>query len=722
VEAVVESRVESDQPAAQQRMASGLHLQFFGPMALRRGADALALPPSRKVRGLIAYLALASHAVARSHLCELLWDVPNDPRGELRWCLSKARGLLDEPGRPRVLTLGETVRLDLDDCAFDVREVHRATQQGVAHLAPQRLRELAALCTGDFLQGLEIARSAPFSAWLTGQRRHLRAAHAAILEHLARALPPAGDEAVDCLERWLQLAPFDRHAHELLLDALARRGRIREGDEHLAAAARAFEAEGQDWAMLGLAWRAAKARHAGMPVTPRAEAPFFRSVAGAQPEAATDTPRAAPPPGVQPAGLASGAHPEAPASGGQSDAPAAGGRGHRRASIAVMPFDEPARDQAARGGLADGLAYDVITRLAKLRSLFVIAQGTVFALDERRVGAEEAGRRLDVDYVVAGTLRRSASQLQVQVQLTETRSARIVWADTFSSRLHDALDVLDEIGNRIVASIEHQIELAERNRAMLKPPASLDAWEAHHRGLWHMYRFNRDDNEQARRFFEQALKLDPTFSRPHAGLSFTHFQNAFLGWGERAREIELAHAAASRGLMTDEHDPSAHWAMGRALWLRGRVDEALAELDTAVELSPNFALGHYTLGFVHAQQGDPLAAIREADHSRELSPFDPLLFAMQGTRALALTRLGRFDEAADWAAKAAARPNAHAHILAIAAHCLALAGRVDEARAAAAEVRRRMPGYRAEDFLTAFRFSGEAEGLVRRAATLIGLG
>jgi DNA-binding SARP family transcriptional activator/TolB-like protein len=683
MEAVVESRVESDR-APPTRGDAELQLQLLGPMAIRRGARSLALPPSRKVRGLIAYLALAPRAVARSQLCELLWDVPNDPRGELRWCLSKARALLDEPGHTRVIADGEAVRLDLTGCAVDADEVRRATQEGLASLALERLRELTALCAGDFLQGFEIERSAPFSAWLIGQRRHLRAAHAAILEHRVRALPPACDEALGCLEQWLQLAPFDRQAHELMLDALARRRRIREGDEHLAAAARAFEAEGQDWAPIGLAWRAAKARHAGVPAAPRDGEPLLHMPAGDEPI-------------VAPA------------------------RARHRASLAVMPFTDTTRDSSVRGGLADGLVYDVITRLAKLRSVFVIAQGTVFALDERRIGTEEAGRRLNVDYVAGGTLRRSGSELHVSVQLTETRSARIVWADTFSASQHDALGVLEVIGDRIVASIAHQIELAERNRAVLKAPNSLDAWEAHHRGLWHMYRFNREDNLEARRFFEAALQLDPTFSRPYAGVSFTHFQSAFLGWGERAHEVEQAYAAASRGLMADEQDPAAHWAMGRALWLRGRLDDSLTELDTSVELSPNFALGHYTLAFIHAQSGDAQAAIRAADHSRDLSPFDPLLFAMLATRAMALIRLGRFDEAADWGAKAALRPNAHVHVLAIAAHCLALAGRVDEARTLTATLHQRVPGYRVDDFLGAFRFGGDGEALVRRGAKLIGL-
>src|SRR5262249_58922709 len=120
-----------------------------------------------------------------------------------------------------------------------------------------------------------------------------------------------------------------------------------------------------------------------------------------------------------------------------------------------------------------------------------------------------------------------------------------------------------------------------------------------------------------------------------------------------------------------------------------------------IELSPNFALGNYTLAFVPSQGGDARAAITFSDHSRHLSPFDPMLFAMFGARAMALVRLGRFDEAADWAVKAAARPNAHAHILGIAAYSLALAGRREEARAYMAAIRKNLPAYGADDFLTA---------------------
>ncbi len=682
--------VESAAGAAQAH-ARALRLRLLGPMEVLRDGRPLALPPSRKVRALVALLAAQPRGIARSRLCELLWDLPNDPRGELRWCLSKARALLDHAQHTRVLSDADTVRLDLDDGDVDVREVDRALRAGVDSLDAGALRRLASHFAGDFLQGLEIARAPAFSAWLVAQRRHYRAAHAVVLEHLARATPAHDDEAIVHVERWLQLAPLDRRAHEQMLEVLARRGRLADGDEHLAVATRLFEAEGQDWRPIGLAWRRLRAGLTGSS-TAAATAP--------RPEAAAPPIVAAP--------VADGAADPSP-------------RPARRASIAVMPFADVPRPAGPRSALSHGLTFDVIARLAKLRSMFVIAQGTVFALDARDVGAEEAGRALDVDYVCSGSLRRDGERVDASVQLVETRTARIVWADTFAARADGALSVLDEIGNRIVASIALRIEEAERNRAVLKPPDSLDAWEAHHRGLWHMFRFNREDNEQAHHFFDAAVKLDPTFSRPWAGLSFTHFQNAFLGWGEREREVEAAYRTASQALAADELDPSAHWALGRALWLRGRVDASLGELDTAVELSPNFALGHYTRAFIHAQSGDPEAGIRASDHSRELSPFDPLLFAMLCTRAIALMRLGRFDEAADWALRAVARPNAHVHILGIAAHCLALADRLDEAHAVVASIRRQVRGYRVDDLIAAFRFGDDALALMRRVSPRIGL-
>jgi DNA-binding SARP family transcriptional activator len=651
---------------------------MLGPVGVSRGGAAQALPSSRKLRALLAYLALESAPVSRSRLCDLLWDVPNDPRGELRWYLSKLRNLLDDENRRRVVTSEHGIALDLSDCSVDAREIDSAVRAGLEGTSSD---DLAALCQrfgGDLLEGVQIDGNPEFAGWLAARRQRYRDAHVAVLRELTARVPDGSEETFRHLEAWLRIAPFDPRAHETMLRALVTRGRVYDAEEHFAATIRSFEQEQLDWSPLRDAWQALRT-----PAAAPAEAPV---IAMARPDMAA-------------------ARDASPG---------------RRASVAVMPFVD--RTQAeSRDRVADGLSDDIITRLAKLRVLFVIARGTTYALRDRGIDAQQAGRILNVEYVVTGSLRRQANRVTVAVELAETQQARIVWTDQLEAVADDTFSVLDAIVDRIVAAIAEEIETAESHRALLKPPSSLDAWESYHRGLWHMYKFNAPDNREAAQLFRGALDLDPTFSRAYAGLSFTHFQNAFLDLTEdRARQIDLAFESAGRSVDADDRDPAAHWAMGRALWLRGVQDESLTELRRSIELSPNFALGHYTLGFVQSQMGDPHAAIDATNYSRQLSPFDPLQFAMLASRAIAHIRLGEASEAADFAVKASGRPNAHTHILAIAVASLILANRLDEARAFVARIRERVPSYSMENFLRAFRFEPETQLLFRRAARRVG--
>lgn len=649
-----------------------LQIRVLGPVGVLRDGAPVPLPRSRKVRALLAFLTLEPRPASRSRLCDVFWDVPNDPRGELRWCLSKLRGVLDDPERPRVITTGPSlVALDLADSFVDARAVDQLAAGGISEASSERLREAADLFAGELLDGMQID-GPQFAGWLLAQRQHYRALQVAILRELAKRAAPGSEEVFRRLEAWLALAPFDRRAHEAMIDALLRGDRARDAEAHVGAAIRAFEQEGLDAAPLRAAWQ-------------RARGPAAESSASAASAAA-------------PAG-------EVPLP--------------RRGSVVVMPFVDgtPGSSQAA-----NGVTDDIITRLAKLRVLFVIARGSAYALGERGVGAREAGRMLNVEYVVSGVVRRQGDKLSVLVELAQTRDAGIVWADEIEGSADQTFSALDSIVDRIVALISEEIERAESMRALIKPPSSLDAWEAYHRGLWHMYRFNAADNKLAERFFGAALALDANFSRAHAGLSFTHFQNVFLGLtSDREQQTALALDTARQSLAADDRDPAAHWALGRALWLRGEQAESIAELARSVELSPNFALGHYTLGFVHAQSGDPATAIESSDHSRRLSPFDPLQFGMLASRALAHMRLGQREEAAHWAIKAAGRPNAHAHILAIAAVNQALLGQREPAREQVARIRGKLPGYCVEDFLRAFRLTPDAEQLVRSGARQIGL-
>jgi len=389
----------------------------------------------------------------------------------------------------------------------------------------------------------------------------------------------------------------------------------------------------------------------------------------------------------------------------------------RRASIAVMPFEA---NSQVPGSFANGLSHDIISGLARLRTLFVIARGSTFALRDRASNPREIGRALNVDYAATGSVVRSRDRLLVSVELSATGDGHLIWADGYETPLTHTFEILDHLAAKIISSLHAEIEATERNRAMLRPPNSLNAWEAHHRGLWHMYRFTGADNAQAQKHFERAIKLDPTFSRAYAGLSFTHWQNAFLfKSANRQQEADQAFDAAGRGLLADHRDPAAHWAMGRALWLRGQDAASIRELNEAVALSPNFAIGHYTLGFVQAQTGDARAAIEATDVARDLSPFDPMLYAMCAARACALFRLERYEEAADWALKVSQQPNAHAHARAMSALILAGAGRLEESFREVGAVHSLRPDYGIDEFFSSFRLLSDQERTFRSLAKQI---
>lgn len=650
----------------------GLELRLLGPLKLLRAGAAVPLPPSRKVRALLAYLALASRPIPRERLCSLLWQVPDDPRGELRWGLSKLRSLIDDPAHRRVVACDDGIALDLTGCDVDVLRLLAATEAGFGRLGDMELQTLAAAAEHAFLEGTELAESIEFEHWVASRRSEFRSLEIALVAETARRAARGTAAGWAATRRWIELSPFDIGAHARLLAELYDRRLIDDGTRHLERTARSFAADGIDFAPVAAAWKELR---------------------------------------TTPASVA------AEAAGHEAIEPSA----QHRISVAIMPLQETSAGGIGPSDLGNALTHDVISRLARLRGLFVIARGSVFAIAPEQLGYREIGERLGVRYVVTGLLERHETATTAVIEVVEAASAHIVWTDRFEASSLDRLAVLDEIGNGIVSAIASEIETAERNRAILRPPESLDAWEAYHRGLWHMYRFTAAENEHAAEFFRRSAQLDPTFSRAQAGLSFTHWQRAFQRWGERNDEVRRAIETAEQSLLIDEQNPAAHWSMGRALWLVGDQAEAVGALERSVALSPNFALGHYALAFVHCQAGDPETAISASDHSRLLSPHDPLLFGILGTRAMALVRLGAFAEAAQWGVKAAARPNAHVHILAIAAHCLALAGRIEEARTHVARIHALSPGYRLDDFLNTFRFEADTQMRYRKAAAAIGL-
>jgi tetratricopeptide (TPR) repeat protein len=232
---------------------------------------------------------------------------------------------------------------------------------------------------------------------------------------------------------------------------------------------------------------------------------------------------------------------------------------------------------------------------------------------------------------------------------------------------------------------------------------NLDAWSAFHLGLQHMYRFNRTDNAAATALFERAVALDPAFARAHAGLSFVHFQTAFLRHADDlAAEIAQARRCAERGLELDPLDPFVNFTMGRTYWLEGDLERSLGWLERATSISPNYAQGIYARGWTETLAGRGLEGRGHVDLAMRLSPLDPLHYAMLGTRAFSHLAVGEDGEAAQWAERAARSPGAHVLIAMIACAAHTLGGDPARGAAWAANVRTRNPALARVDFFRSF--------------------
>ncbi|MDQ6647500.1 MAG: winged helix-turn-helix domain-containing protein [Pseudomonadota bacterium] len=373
-----------------------------------------------------------------------------------------------------------------------------------------------------------------------------------------------------------------------------------------------------------------------------------------------------------------------------------------RPSIAVLPF-RLLGSAGPYAAIADALPHDLITELARLRWLFVTARESSFRLRGADAGAADIGRLLGVRYYLSGTVEISRSRLEVTVELIDTRDGGIVWAQHFAGGIDDVHQVRGDIRSRILCALEIHIPLHEASLARLSVTENLDAWSAYHLGLQHMYRFNRSDNAVATALFQQSVTKDPGFARAHAGLSFVHFQTAFMHHSEDlAGETALSRHYAQRGLELDPIDPFVNFAMGRSFWLDGDLENSLAWLERATVISPNYAQGLYARSWTETLSERSLEGRQHVDLAMRLSPIDPLYYAMLGTRAFSHMVLGEDDQAAEWAERAARSPGAHVLIAMIAVAAHALAGDAVRATSWAADVRERNPALTRDDFFRAF--------------------
>jgi TolB-like protein/DNA-binding winged helix-turn-helix (wHTH) protein len=274
-----------------------------------------------------------------------------------------------------------------------------------------------------------------------------------------------------------------------------------------------------------------------------------------------------------------------------------------RPSLAILPFRFAGGD-GRYAALASALPDELITDLARLRWLLVTARGSSFRLRAADADFGEIGRLLCVRYCLSGTVEVEDRRLLVIVELVDTANGAVVWADRFSGRIDDVYAIREQIRTQVLAALEIRIPLHEAALARHSAVEDLDAWSAYHLGLQHLYRFNRVDNAAATALFERAVALDATFARAHAGLSFVHFQTAFMRYTDDvAAAIAQARRFAELGLERDPLDPFVNFTMGRTYWLEGDLESGLGWLERATDLSPHYAQGIYARAWTETLAG-----------------------------------------------------------------------------------------------------------------------
>ncbi len=297
-------------------------------------------------------------------------------------------------------------------------------------------------------------------------------------------------------------------------------------------------------------------------------------------------------------------------------------------SIAVLPFNNMS-DDAEQEYFADGMTEDLITDLAKISGLLVIARNSTFAYKGQSLDVREVARQLDVRYVVEGSVRKAGGRIRINAQLIDAETGTHLWAERYDREATDVFDLQDEVRARIVAALRVKLTPAEEDRLARKLTDNAEAYDHYIRGLQQESFFTEEGNLESRRLFEQALKLDPTFAAAMGKLATAHTLAAENGWSPSPEEsLETARLLAEKAVAVDGDLPQAHWAVAR-VYSRKRLfdgDRAVASLRKAIDLDPNYADGHAFLATVLVFVGRAEEALGHVETAMRLNPHFPFWY------------------------------------------------------------------------------------------------
>ncbi len=318
-------------------------------------------------------------------------------------------------------------------------------------------------------------------------------------------------------------------------------------------------------------------------------------------------------------------------------------------SIAVLPFTNMSSDPEQEF-FADGITEDIITALSRIPDLFVISRNSTFIYKGRAVRPDEVARDLGVRYILEGSVRVSRNRIRVTAQLIDGQSGHHLWAEKFDRALDDVFELQDELTRNIAVALQIKLTYGDLARLWEGQTKSLAAWEKMVHGRALFFRFNAADNIEARRCFQEAVELDPDYSGAWVQLGLTYWWDARFRTDQDPEEsLELAAKLADQVLDSGHGDSVAYILRGQIAFIRRQYDEAIKNIEIAIELAPSDSWAPAILGLVLIYAGQPDRAIEWLRSAMQLSPTYPNWYTYN--LATAFLWSGRHEEALETAKK-----------------------------------------------------------------------